>query len=56
MWEDMSRMDEKIIPWYRMPLQLRALPFSERPKALAKWERTFGKYTPDNSQKTREKK
>ncbi len=32
------------IPWHKMPLQLRALPFKDRPEALAKWEQKHGDY------------
>lgn len=36
--------EPKRMPWFKMPLRLRALPFNERRAALDKWERTFGLY------------
>lgn len=31
-------------PWYQMPIELRALPFSEREQALTDWELIHGTY------------
>lgn len=40
----MGKAKKVIIPWYKMPLQLRALPFKDRAEALAKWEQQHGDY------------
>lgn len=37
----------KIIPWFKMPTELRSLPYKDRPKALAAWEVKFGVYKGD---------
>ena len=42
--EIMEMNRSKIIPWYKLPLPLRALPFEKREVALAKWEKQFGSY------------
>ncbi len=33
-----------IIPWYKMPVELMALPFNERESALGEWESRHGHY------------
>ena len=37
-------MTDRTIPWYKMPIRLRALPFNERVDALKKYEERFGPY------------
>jgi len=35
---------EELIPWFKMPITLRALPFNERAKALEQYEAVHGTY------------
>jgi len=37
-------IENKRIPWYKMPLSLRALPLAKRPAALAEYEHKCGHY------------
>ena len=33
-----------VIPWFKLPTPLMALPWEERERALKDWEKRFGKY------------
>ena len=37
-------MQNDYIPWYQMPIRLRALPFNERAVALKEYVQEFGAY------------